>query len=110
MMARQLEHSLVVSVADAQAAAASSTTDARPGRAPAAHADLEVRMFGDVDPAIQLRMELVARASASPDTALPFVIALLVEGDERRDAIIEAINGNIPLREQWVRTWEALRR
>ncbi len=64
-----------------------------------------VRMFGDVDPEVRLRMELLARASASPETALPHVIALLVDGDERRDAIVQAITDNAPLREQWHRTW-----
>ena len=105
-MARQLEHSLRASL-EAAAPLASTTVDAaRRGAAPAC----EVQMFGDVDPAIQLRMELVARASASPDTALPFIIALLVEGDERREAIVTAISENDALREQWHRTWEVLRR
>ncbi len=71
---------------------------------------VEVQMFGDVDPAIRLKMALLARASATPETALPFVIALLVEGDERRDAIVEAISTNDALREQWHRTWAVLRR
>lgn len=109
-MARQLEHPLGATTTELDALAASSSVAAITEATRSARGHSEVRMFGDVDPAIQLRMELLARASASPDTALPFVIALLVEGDERREAIVEAINGNTPLREQWVRTWEALRR
>jgi hypothetical protein len=106
-MARQLEHALHVSV-EAIAPISSTTVDAI-GRG-ASGEGVEVQMFGDVDPAIQLKMELLARASASPETALPFVIALLVEGDERRDAIVTAIFDNDALREQWHRTWEVLRR
>ena len=88
---------------------ASSTLDV--ARAPAARgAGDAVRMFGDVAPDVQLKMELLARVSASPETALPHVIALLVEGDAKRIAVIEAINTNDPLREQWHRTWEVLRR
>lgn len=68
-------------------------------------------MFGDVPDAVRLHMELVARASASPDTALAPIIALLVPGDEARQAaIVAAISANDPLREQWERTWEVLRR
>lgn len=67
-------------------------------------------MFGDVDPKLRLRMELVARASVSPETALPVVVALLVEGDERRAAIITALNENDALQAQWHATWHALRR
>jgi hypothetical protein len=67
-------------------------------------------MFGDVAPELRMRMELLVRASASPETALPHVIALLVEGDERRAAITEAITTNDALREQWHRTWQVLRR
>jgi hypothetical protein len=68
-------------------------------------------MFGDVEPAIRLQMELVARCSASPETALPKVIELLVPGDPaKRAAIVSAISTNDPLREQWERTWEVLRR
>lgn len=68
-------------------------------------------MFGDVPDGVRLHMELVARASVSPEAALPQVIALLVEGDDaRRAAIITAINTNDALREQWERTWEVLRR
>ena len=105
-MARQLEHTLRAS-AGAVAPQGSTTVDAAGRSVACSH---EVQMFGDVDPAIQLRMELVARASASPETALPFVIALLVEGDERRAAIVTAISENDALREQWHRTWEVLRR
>ena len=106
-MARQLEHTLRAAV-DAVAPTGSTTVGAV-GRDASNGCD-EVRMFGDVDPAIRLRMELLARASASPETALPFVIALLVDGDERRAAIVDAINTNDALREQWQRTWEVLRR
>lgn len=106
-MARQLEHPLLASV-EAVAPISSTTVDAI-GRE-ASVGGTEVQMFGDVDPAVQLKMELLARASASPETALPFVIALLVEGDERRDAIVSAISTNDALREQWHRTWEVLRR
>ena len=69
-------------------------------------------MFGDVPDAVRLHMELVARASASPEAALPQVVALLVPGDDeaRRAAIVEAISTNEPLREQWERTWHVLRR
>lgn len=67
-------------------------------------------MFGDVSPEIRLGMELLARASASADAALPHVIALLVDGDAKRAAVVEAISTNPPLREQWQRTWEVLRR
>lgn len=69
-------------------------------------------MFGDVPEAMRLQMELVARASASPEAALPQVVALLVPGDDeaRRAAIVEAISTNEPLREQWERTWHVLRR
>ena len=106
-MARQLEHRLHASV-EAVAPSSSTTVDAV-GR-DASVDGMEVQMFGDVDPAIQLKMELLARASASPETALPFVIALLVDGDERREAIIQAISDNDALREQWHRTWDVLRR
>lgn len=67
-------------------------------------------MFGDVAPEVRLKLELLARASASPETALPHVVAVLVEGDECRAAIIDAVSTNAALREQWHRTWEALRR
>lgn len=68
-------------------------------------------MFGDVPVAVRLQMELVARSTATPAAALPDVIALLVPGDAgRRVAIVAAISANDPLREQWERTWEVLRR
>lgn len=72
-------------------------------------------MFGDVPDATRMQMELVARASATPEAALPHVIRLLVPGDAeadaaRRAAIVTAIGTNVPLREQWERTWEVLRR
>ena len=68
-------------------------------------------MFGDVPDGVRLHLELVARASASPETALPQVIALLVPDDEvRQAAIVAAISTNEPLLEQWERTWEVLRR
>lgn len=107
MMARQLEHRFHASV-EAVAPTSSTTVDAV-GRG-ASVDGTEVQMFGDVDPAIRLKMELLARASASPETALPFVIALLVDGEERREAITTAISDNDALREQWHRTWAVLRR
>lgn len=68
-------------------------------------------MFGDLEDATRLHMELLARASVSPDAVLPDVIALLVPGDAaRRAAIVAAIRSSDPLREQWERTWEVLRR
>lgn len=68
-------------------------------------------MFGDVPDGVRLHLELVARASASPQAALPQVIALLVPDDAvRQAAIITAISSNEPLLEQWERTWEVLRR
>jgi hypothetical protein len=71
----------------------------------------EATMFGDVPDGVRLHLELVARASASPATALPQVIALLVPDDEvRQAAIVAAISSNEPLLEQWERTWEVLRR
>lgn len=71
----------------------------------------EATMFGDVPVAVRLQMELVARSTATPAAALPDVIALLVPGDAaRRVAIVAAISSNDPLREQWERTWEVLRR
>lgn len=74
-------------------------------------ATADVRMFGDVDPAVRIRMELIARTSASADAALPHIIALMVAGDESKQAaIVEAITENEPLQEQWQRTWEILRR
>ncbi len=106
-MARQAEHSRFVEVgapAPASATITRTTGDEHAGEG------TNVRMFGDVDPAIQLKMELIVRASANPETALPFVIALLVEGDERCEAIVTAISDNAALREQWHRTWEVLRR
>lgn len=87
-----------------------STTIAAPRRERRSTEDVHVHMFGDVAPQLRMQMELVARASASPERALPFVIALLVEGDERRAAIVEAISTNEALDEQWRRTWEVLRR
>lgn len=74
-------------------------------------AAMEATMFGDVPDAVRLHMELVARASVSPEAALAPIIALLVPGDEtRQDAIVAAIGSNDPLREQWERTWDVLRR
>lgn len=68
-------------------------------------------MFGDVEAGVRLQMELIVRAAVSPDAALPQVIELLVPGDSTRQAaIIAAISTNEPLREQWERTWEVLRR
>jgi hypothetical protein len=107
-MSRQLQHPRDLVATPAQVAA--STTVAATGRAACGGDAVDVRMFGDVAPEVRLRMELLARASASPATALPHVVALLVEGDEQRAAIVEAISGNEPLREQWNRTWEVLRR
>lgn len=73
--------------------------------------DAEATMFGDVPVAVRLQMELVARSTATPAAALPDVIALLVPGDPARStAVVAAINSNDPLREQWERTWEVLRR
>lgn len=106
-MAHRLAH--LVDVADSAAAPTASTTVGAVQRCAGDHA-ADVRMFGDVAPQVRLKLELLARASASPETALPHVIALLVEGDDRRAAIIEAISTNDPLREQWHRTWEVLRR
>ncbi len=68
-------------------------------------------MFGEVPRALEMKMELVARASASPERALPVMIDLLVDGGaEKRAAIVEAIATNDSLREQWERTWTVLRR
>lgn len=107
-MSRQLQHPREHVATPAQVAA--SSTVAASGRSASDGDALDVRMFGDVAPEVRLRMELLARASASPATALPHVVALLVEGDEQRAAIVAAITGNEPLREQWNRTWEVLRR
>jgi hypothetical protein len=70
-------------------------------------------MFGDVPVAVRMQMELIARSSETPNEALPLIIELLVTGDDvdaKRTAIVEAISTNDPLREQWERTWEVLRR
>lgn len=107
-MQQRLEHPRTAAAIGVAAATQSPTTGV--ARRPSAGAVEDVRMFGDVDPEVRLRMELLARASAGPETALPHVIALLVEGDEARGAIIEAIDGNDDLRAQWHATWEALRR
>jgi hypothetical protein len=111
-MARQLAHPDRVAAAAPEATSSSRTGDqdrtGEPARGDAAVVD--IAMFGDVDPRLRMRMELVARASASAQTALPHVVALLVEGAEARDAVTAAIVGNEPLHEQWLRTWEALRR
>jgi hypothetical protein len=73
--------------------------------------DRTTDMFGDVEPAQRLQMELVVRRSASPEAALPLVIDLLVPGSPaKRAAIVSAFTENEPLREQWARTWEVLRR
>lgn len=70
----------------------------------------EDSLFGDVPPDVRLQMELVACASASPEEALPVVIAILVDGSAaKRAAIVDAITSNDPLREQWERTWAVLR-
>lgn len=89
-----------------EAASSITTMDASQARqaAPA------MRMFGDLDAAVRMRMELLARASKTADSALPYVIALIVDGEEKQQAIISAITTSDPLREQWERTWEILRR
>lgn len=99
-------------LADAAASAAAPTATTTLGAVQPCAVDraAEVRMFGDVEPEVRLRLELLARASASPETALPHVVALLVDGEARRAAIIDAVSTNEALREQWHRTWEALRR
>ncbi|MCW2923611.1 MAG: hypothetical protein JWM98_1015 [Thermoleophilia bacterium] len=67
-------------------------------------------MFADLPAPVRLQMQLVVCASASPDDALPDVIALLVPGlAAKQAAIVSAISGTDPLREQWERTWHALR-
>lgn len=109
-MSRRLAHPALVAAAPAADHASASTTVDAAWRGDVSAAAGEVPMFGDVDPEVRLRMELLARASASPETALPHVVALLVDGREQRAAIVDAITGNEPLREQWERTWEALRR
>lgn len=69
-----------------------------------------MNMFADVPDTIRLQMELVACASTSPEAALGQVIALLVPGDEAKQAaVVQAISSNDPLREQWERAWLALR-
>ncbi|MCW2974190.1 MAG: hypothetical protein JWN72_2463 [Thermoleophilia bacterium] len=76
-----------------------------------ASAGEDAGLFDGVSAAVRLQMELVARASASPATALPAVIALIVDGSpQKRAAIIAAIEETEPLREQWERTWAVLRR
>ncbi|MCB0878647.1 MAG: hypothetical protein KDC46_06660 [Thermoleophilia bacterium] len=107
-MARRLAHPSRSS-ASADVSTASTTVGASE-RVRTMDADRHADLFGDVDPQVRMRMELVARASASADTALPFVVALLVDGDEKRAAIVEAISSNEALDEQWRRTWEVLRR
>lgn len=68
-------------------------------------------LFDVVSAAVRMQMELVARASASPATALPAIIALIVDGSpQKRAAVIAAIEETEPLREQWERTWAVLRR
>jgi hypothetical protein len=68
-------------------------------------------LFDCVSAGVRLQMELVARTSASPATALPAIIGLIVEDNPRkRAAVISAIEHTPPLREQWERTWAVLRR
>ena len=105
-MARRLAHPAGTQVPARGTGSVTTDRSARATDGAGGDADL----FGDVEPELRLRMELVARASASPDAALPYVVALLVEGDERRAAIVEAFATNDALREQWHRTWEVLRR
>lgn len=74
--------------------------------------DDDLRMFGELSPELRTAMETVARGSLDANSALPHIITLLVDGgsDRKRDAIVDAIRMNDPLREQWERTWEILRR
>lgn len=85
----------------------SSDAPASSGRAASDTAGL----FDSVSASVRLQMELVARTSASPATALPAIIALIVDDNPRkRAAVISAIEHTPPLREQWERTWAVLRR
>ncbi|MCW2957006.1 MAG: hypothetical protein JWO69_1875 [Thermoleophilia bacterium] len=82
-----------------------------PSSGPRAAAGKGAEMFGDVPAHVRMKMELVARASGSPEAALMPIIDILVEGSARkRAAIVGAILTNEPLREQWERTWHVLRR
>ena len=76
-----------------------------------AAAGASTSMFGELSDPMRLKMELVARASASAETALPAIVSIIAGADEtHRDAIVTAIMSNQPLREQWERTWAVLRR
>ena len=89
-MQKRLEHPRGIAAGGTVAAATQTATVGVATRRKSSSAGEGVRMFGDLDPEVRLRMELLVRASASPETALPHVIALLVEGDEARAAINEA--------------------
>ena len=67
--------------------------------------------FGTLPDPLRMAMSLIARQAAGPDEALEPVIGLLVENEPvKRDAIVLAFRTNTPLREQWLRTYEILRR
>jgi len=66
-------------------------------------------LFDDLAPRARMQLELVARASKSPETALPHAVAVLVPNLAARERIIAAITTNDQLREQWERAWAALR-
>jgi hypothetical protein len=91
--------------------ASSSSTAAGQEHEPRATESMGDSLFDGVSAAVRMQMQLVARASASPATALPAIIALIVDGSsQKRAAIISAIEETPPLREQWERTWAVLRR
>ena len=82
------------------------------GRATSARATAadEPGMLGGVPHDQRLQMELVARASRTPDDALDQVLSILLGGTgERHAAVAGAFRANDALREQWERTWEILR-
>lgn len=75
----------------------------------AAH-DAALDMLGGVPDVVRMKMELIARASASSDRALAPIVKLLVGDDPAKiNAITIAFQTNPPLREQWERTYEILR-
>lgn len=110
-MSRAADHVLAEATAVTPDMVRGSTTRARKAGAPSTGPRATALMFGDVSPLTRMQMVLVAKASASPATALAPVIDLLVaDGSARkRAAIVDAISTNLPLREQWERTWEILR-
>lgn len=73
--------------------------------------DDAIDMLGAVPDVTRMKMELIARASASPDRALVPIVRLLVgDADPAKvDAIVAAFQTNPPLREQWQRTYQILR-